>query len=217
MKSVILLKMRLWVFLTEIPLIILLLVCKNVNEGMEELFGLWPLMIALGALIVFLAVYFFRLVSVSWEEITDIGLFTRKDSSIIDAGKALVITLAPKGPIKLTLLGKVGEDALFDWTSEEDRDVEIALYRGNAYGGRRAAKRLLTYFGAAEGDIDAILGGEDVSIGYLYSAVRASTTGAGREIRIEINETLLANGTPLTKPSVKKSAPADAEAGGGAL
>ena len=66
MKSVILLKMRLWVFLTEIPLIILLLVCKNVNEGMDELFGLWPLMIALGALIVFLAVYFFRLVSVSW-------------------------------------------------------------------------------------------------------------------------------------------------------
>lgn len=199
MKSIILLKMRLWVFLVELPLTALLFVCWKMTDKVESLLGLWPLIIALAALIVFLALYFFRLVEISWEEIRDIGMFTRRDSAIINEGKALVIRMMPRGGIKLTLLGPVGEAALYDWTSDEDASSEIGMYRGNAYGGERAVRKLLTYFGAAEDDLDAILSEDGFRKDYAYATVSAAQTDEGREIRIDVNETLLANGTPVAK------------------
>ena len=204
MNNVILLKMRPWVFLTELPLMILLSVCWRYSPKVENLLGLWPLMIALMALIVFLAFYFFRLVEISWEQIRDIGLFTRRDSSTVNAGKTLSLTLLHNGKLRIALLGKVGEEALFDWTSKEDAESEIALYRGNAYGGASALKKLLGYFGAAAEDLGAILGEGDFCARYAYSSVTATTRDEGREVRIAIEETLLSNGTPVKKKTAPK-------------
>ena len=198
MKSVILLKMRPWVFLTELPIMVLLVICCRVNDDIDGLLKLYPLIIALAALIIFLAFYFFRLVEISWEEIRDIGLFTRRDEAVITRDTALVITLPKRGKMKLILLGDRGT-AAFDWMKPGEGSRELPIYRGNAYGGARAAARVLGYFGAAEGDIDAILKGGAVSFTYKYSAVSAKNSDDGREIRIDITETLSVTGVPMRR------------------
>lgn len=202
MNGVILFKMRPWVFLTELPLMVLLVVCWRLNDKVDTLMKLYPLIIALMALIIFLAFYFFRLVEVSWEEIHDIGLFTRRDDAIISEGVALSLLITKGGLIKLTLLGKSGA-AAFDWVKPTDKPHELAMYRGNVYGGERAASKLLRYFGA-EADVEPILGKGSFAREYKYSKITATSTDEGREIRIDITETLLANGTPLKKETQSK-------------
>lgn len=200
MKSVILFKMRLWVFLTELPPMILLMICIRNNGEAAGLFKLYPLIVALMALIIFLAFYFFRLVEVSWEEIHDIGLFTRRDDAVIRKDTALTLLVTPKGKIKLTLLGAL-ENAGFDWVKPTDKPHELAMYRGNVYGGDVAATKLLTYFGADEADLAKILGEGKFAAEYKYSGVEAESTDEGRLIRINVTETLTAAGTPMTKPA----------------
>ena len=196
-NGVILFKMQPWVFLTELPAMALLVVCWHFNDKVEGLLKLYPLMIALMALIIFLAFYFFRLAFISWEEIHDIGLFTRRDEAVISEGNSLKLTLTKKGQIKMLLLGDRGV-AGFDWMKPTDRH-ELPTYRGNAYGGARALKRILRYFGADEDSLEAILGNSKFEAEYAYSRVSAVSSDEGREIRIDITATLTANGTPIKK------------------
>lgn len=202
MKSVILFKMRLWVFLTELPPMILLMACIRNNSESAGLFKLYPLIAVLMALIIFLAFYFFRLVEVSWEEIRDIGLFTRKDDAVIAKDTALTLQLTKGSQVKLVLLG-APSNAAFDWVKPTDKPHELAMYRGNVYGGKKSATKLLCYFGIDEGDLEAILGEGEFEKEYAYSAISASNTDEGRYIRISITETLTREGTPLTKPESK--------------
>ena len=200
MKSVFLLKMRPWVYLTEIPLMILLVICWNTSELVGGLVGLWPLIIFLMAMIIFLSIYFFRLVEVSWEEIRDIGRFTKGDSAVINEGRTLNIKLLSRGRIKLTLMGHDGEYAGFDWMKPEDGEPQdIAMYRGNAYGGERAAKRLLLYFGADEADFAGIFGEGRCEREYEFASVVATGEDDGRLISIRINRTLTRDGVPIEK------------------
>ena len=192
--------MRLWVYLSEIPLMILLAVCWGVNDKVEGILKLYPLIIFLAAFIIFLAVYFFRMMEISWEEIRDIGLFSAKDDAMINKGKRLSITMLSRGRLKIELIGHDGEYAGFDWLKPEDGEPsDIALYRGNAYGGRGAVKRILSYFGADESDFDAILRGEGFSREYEYSGVESDTVDGCVHITVSINETLASTGVPITK------------------
>ena len=200
MRSVHLFKMRLWVYLIEIPLMFLLMVCWNMNDKVEGLLKLYPLMIALAAFIVFLAVYFFRVVEISWEEIRDIGLFSAKDDAVINKGKKLSIKLLSRGRIKLELIGHDGEYAGFDWMKPEDGEPsDIALYRGNAYGGKGALRKILTYFGADAEDASAILNGGKFAKNYEYSSVTSEKFEEYLEVTITINETLARTGVPIRK------------------
>lgn len=198
MNSVFLLKMRPWIYIIELPLMLLLVICWNMNSEVDGLLKLYPLIIALMALIIFLAVYLFRLVELSWEEIRDIGLFSRRDNAIVNKGKVLNLKLLSRGRIKITLIGNDGEYAGFDWLKpEEGEPSNIALYRGNAYGGKAAAKRILKYFGVAEDEMALVLGDEDFSAEYQYTSVSTSHPEDGLEINISINETLLNSGVPM--------------------
>lgn len=213
MKSVFLFKMRLWVFLTELPPMILLMACIRNNSEATGLFKLYPLIVVLMALIIFLAFYFFRLVEVSWEEIRDIGLFTRKDDAVIAKDTALTMLLSKGSQVKLVLLGAPA-NAAFDWVKPTDKPHELAMYRGNVYGGKKTATKLLTYFGIDESDLEAVLGEGEFEKKYAYSAVNATNTDEGRYIRINITETLTREGTPLkmTKAPSEVSG-SEAEAG----
>ena len=190
--------MRPWVYLVELPIMALLVVCWRMNDEVDGLLKLYPLIIALAALIIFLAFYFFRLVEISWEEIRDIGLFTRRDEAVINKGTALSITLPKRGKMKIILLGDRGA-AGFDWIKPGEKTHELPMYRGNAYGGAGAVAAILRYFGAGEGDIDTIIKGYAVSFTYKYSKVSAKDTEDGREIRIDITETLSVTGVPIKK------------------
>ena len=198
MNSVYLLKMRVWAFLIELPLMALLMVCWNVNDQVDELLKLYPLIIALAAGIIFMAVYLFRLVEISWEEIHDIGLFTRRDNGLISKGRVLELRLKAHGLVGITLMGHDGEYAGFDWMRPEDgKPVAIALYRGNAYGGKRAIAKLLRYFGADEAQAAGLVAMDITSAEFEYASAAASREDDSLLIRISINATLMANGTPV--------------------
>jgi hypothetical protein len=198
MNRIYLLKMRVWAFLIEVPLMALLMICWNVNDQVDELLKLYPLIIALAAGIIFLAVYLFRLVEVSWEEIRDIGLFTRRDSGLISKGRVLELRLKAHGLVGITLMGHDGEYAGFDWMRpDEGAPSDIALYRGNAYGGKGAIGKLLRYFGADDAEVAGLIAMDIIKADFEYASATACRENDSLLIKISINETLMANGTPV--------------------
>lgn len=193
MKRTYLLSVRLWVLWIELPVILLLLWAWNMNEATDGFIKLYPLIIFLMALIVFIPIYFFRIVEISYEEIRSIGWFSNRDSALINEGKTLKMKLLKGGKVKLYLVGHDDEYAGFDWLKPGDDDDcprDITLYRGVAFGGRGAVKSVLSYFGVSENDYDAILGEDKVSFEYENVSVTAETGEEGREVSIRVNVTL---------------------------
>lgn len=149
MKNVFLFCTRIWVYLTELPVIFLLLVAVRYNEGSKELFKLYPLIIFLSLAIIFIAVYFFRMITVNREEIRYHGLFSSKDSALITKGKTLRIAFLGKGSLRLELYGDAGESPAFEWMRQEDVvHREICVFRGTALGGAATVSKILDLFGA---------------------------------------------------------------------
>lgn len=193
MKRTYLLSIRLWVLWIELPVILLLLYAWNMNAEVDGFIKLYPLIIALMALIVFIPIYFFRLVEISYEEIRSVGWFSNRDSALVNEGKTLKMKLLRGGKVKLSLVGHDGEYAGFDWLKPDDDDDgprDITLYRGVSFGGAGDIKRVLSYFGASKDDFDAILGDGKVAFEYENVSVTAESDDEGREVSIRVNVTL---------------------------
>ena len=54
-------------YLTELPLIALLLICINYNSGVETVFKLYPLIFALTGGIIFIFIYLYRTIDISYD------------------------------------------------------------------------------------------------------------------------------------------------------
>lgn len=150
MKSIFLFCSKIWVYLTEIPLMIMLFIAIELNDESKDIFGYYPLIIFLSLAILFIAVYFFRVITVSTDEIKFHGLFSSRDREFIKKDRSLVISIKPHHTLRLELYGDAGEEPAFDWMRAEDvvhRD--ICLFRGNAVGGAKSALKILRYFGVS--------------------------------------------------------------------
>lgn len=191
MKKAYLLCIRLWVLWVEAPLAFLLYVAIRHNENVPGLLKLYPLMIIDVAAMMFALVFFFRLISVSYAEIKYIGLFTSRDSAIINAGKRLIITVERLGRVRFVLMGH-DEMAGFDWLKPEDEDerAEIALFRGKAYGGKGAVKRILRTYGVKSADLDKILGEGGFERSYTNVTVRTRELEEAHEVEIRFDKTV---------------------------
>ncbi len=191
MKSTYLSSVRAWVLWTELPLMLLLVISLNLNQNVGTLMKLYPLIIALIAGILFIPFYFFRLVSISYEEIRHIGYFTPRDSALINEGKVLRIKMLSRGRLKIYLIGHDGEYAGFDWLKPEDGEPsDITMFRGKAFGGRRAVCRVLSYFGVEKDDQELILTDDGFCRDYENVTVSTRHAEDGNEIDIRINVTL---------------------------
>ena len=191
MKSVYLFCSRLWVYLTEIPVMILLWVTLSYNSESEDVFKFYPLIVFLCAAIVFIFVYFFRVISLSYDEIRFHGLFSSKDSAFISEGKTLTLELSKAKTLRVMLFEDAGKEPAFEWMKAEDvihRD--ICVFRGKAIGGVGTAKKILRFYGVSADD------SASVSLnGYSYEDenVRISTgnDGESAEIKIKFKKTIL--------------------------
>ena len=161
MKSIYLLSTKLWVYLTELPILILLWVTISTNHLSEDVFGYYPLIIFLSLAVIFIMVYFFRMISISTDEIRYHGLFSSRDSAFIKENRTLLIKLSPGRNVKLELHGDAGVEPPFDWMRSEDAiHREICLFRGKVNGGASTAKRILKFFSLPEDKLDdAVLDG----------------------------------------------------------
>ena len=154
MKFVFLFCTKLRVYLTELPVILLLAVAIHYNDGSDALFKLYPLQIFLGLVILFILVYFFRAITITYDEIRYHGLFSSRDSAVINKDKTIIITMKPARRLTVELFGNDGQLPALDWLKDSDAPpVDIFLFRGKAVGGKRTVRSVLKYFGVPEEDI----------------------------------------------------------------
>ena len=158
MKKTFVSSTSLLMLLTEIPLIAVLVLAIIFNDRAGAFPKLYPLIIATSLGIVFIFIYLFKLIIISYEEIKIIGRFSSQDKAIINKGKTLILTLRERGRLIITLFGNDGERPAFDWTQGEDyTPVDINLFREKAEGGERSVRKILSYFEIPKVDVDAIL------------------------------------------------------------
>ena len=143
-------------FISLIPPIILLIVSICYNKSSTGLLKLYPLIIFSILAIAFIFAYFFRFITISTEEIRMHGLFTSKDSAIINERKSLIFTIIPRKRMRVTLYGNNGLPA-FNWAQGDNYvPIDIDLFREKAIGGQGAVKRVLRYFEVDDEDIDEL-------------------------------------------------------------
>lgn len=158
MKSIYLFGTRLLMYWVMLPVGALLGLCIAYNKHAENLFKFYPLIIASILGLIFIFIYFFRVIRISYDEIRYIGLFTSRDSAVINEGKTLIIERGRGKRLKVSLFGNDGVLADLDWLkSTGDAPRDISLFRGKAIGGERAVRKVLKFFAVGEDDIKEIL------------------------------------------------------------
>lgn len=190
MKRIYLFCSRLWVFWIEIPLAFLLAVSIYYNNFAEGFVKLYPMITVLIAAIIFVPIFFFRIIELSYSDIKYIGLFTSRDRAIINEGKLLKIKMLPRGKVRLLLIGH-DEIAGFDWLKPgEDEPNDITLFRGTTFGGKYNVKRILRYFGTDHAEFGNIFSKKQYRAEYEYATISTSHPDDGMEIDIRITTTI---------------------------
>ena len=190
MKSIYFLATKLKVYIIELPLIALLVFAIIYNKHSKELLKFYPLQIALSLGIVFIFIYFLRLVRLNTDEVRCIGLFSSKDRASLKKGRRLVLTLRKGRKLRIEVFAK-GEAPLLDWVNPEDyTDSEINVFRTKAVGGAGSAKKLLKYFDIPSDDFEEILNSESFEKEYEAINLTSKLSENGQEISLKFTETL---------------------------
>lgn len=179
-------------YLTEIPIMILFMIALRYNQESKEVMKLYPLLIFLAAAMIFIVVYFFRAISISFEEIRYHGLYSSRDHAEINEGKELIITLYEKRRIRLELFGNDGKPPELSWVKDDENytPIDIFLFRGKAIGGKRKIKSLLKYFGVEDTAIESIFNKENFSREYEYVSLMSESFEDKTVIRLKMKETV---------------------------
>ena len=173
MKKLYMLSTKLWVYLIELPLLLLLCIASQLNSITESLLKFYPLITVLIMGMFFIFIYFLRGASLSYEEIRTWGLFSTRDSALISKDKTLYITLRPRRKINLSLWGNDGTPA-FDWQTEEDLNQGLLRqFSCNVIGGKRRAKKILKFFTVEKEVLTALVQNEGEN--YENDAVSVTT------------------------------------------
>ncbi len=181
---------KLRMFLSEIPLSVLLTLSIIYNNEVDGLLKLWPLIIALSCFMIFIFIYFFRLISISTEEIRAHGLFSSKESRTIEKDKTIVLTVRSKNRLRVELFGKDSKP-MFDWIKEEDAEPEfVNLFSEKAVGGIGSVKKVLAYFGVDAKDCDRIFASEPFEKEYSLVKITTDTVNEEKKISIKLLQTV---------------------------
>lgn len=180
------------VYLIEIPFIILFIIALRNNKYSEEAMKLYPLLIFLGIAMLYILIYFFRAISISFARIQYHGLYSSRDSAEINEGKELILTLCEHHKIRVELFGNDGKPPELSWVKagEDYTPVDIFLFRGKAVGGKRTLKSILKYFGVDESDMDLVLSENRFQGEYEYVSLVSEINEEKRVVRLKMKETV---------------------------
>lgn len=190
MKSIYFFATKFRIYLIELPLIAMLVFAAIYNNRSKELFKFYPLIIALSLGIIFIFIYFLRLVRLNNVEVRCVGLFSSKDRVTLKKDRRLVLTLRKKKRLLIEVFG-IGEAPLLDWVDpNEYLDYEINVFRARAVGGKGQAKKLLKYFDIPKEDFEEILELESFEKEYESISLSAKVGEKGKEISLKFIETI---------------------------
>ena len=129
------------------------------------------------------------MIIISTEEIRTAGLFSSRDSAVIEKNTILKITLSKKRRINVELFGKrTAPD--FSWSKTDQTGEPIRIFHEKAIGDVRAIKRILRYFGISEDDTNAVLKKDNFYKEYNFFNLSLLCDGENRQIVIEFTETI---------------------------
>lgn len=190
MKKIFLFASNPWVYLIEIPPILLLILAIKFNSGVDTLMKLYPLIVLSSALIIFIAVYFFRGVVIGFDELKAIGPFSSRDKAIIAKDKSLVITILPKRRLRIELFGDGSDLAESCKWLQNDTSSNINLFRAKANGGKRCARRILKFFGVSQECFEKLIEKDGYTEDFGDITVSSDTQNEAKTVKIEFKNTL---------------------------
>ncbi len=153
MKSIYLFCTKPRVYLIEFPILAILWIAIKFNKFSENTFKFYPLIFVSAFFVIFTAVYFFRAISISNDEIRCLGVFSSKDNALIAENKTLVISLHPHFNMKLELYTDAAESPAFEWMKASDvAHRDVCVFRAGAVGTKRSAIKILEYFSVPKED-----------------------------------------------------------------
>lgn len=183
---------RAWVYLFEIPLVALFSIALRYHDRVQVVYKLFPLEIAVGAVILFLPVYFFRIALLTIDEVRTLGAFASRDRSIIKEGQTLVLTRMKKGKLRAELLAKE-EGPVFEWQKNDItyKPREYCVFRAAGYGGRASLIAALELYGVPANEAKRAVEEE----GFTWKSEEITLTSAksdeGYSVRITFLKTIL--------------------------
>lgn len=180
---------KIWFYLTEIPLGFALYVATYYNFSFGDPWRHVPLMAILFLTMVFIGIYFFRFITVSFEEVRYRGLFSSRDSAMINKDKTLIITMRRHCKLGIHLWGNDGRPPLYDALKGEG-SIDIYLFRGKTVGGKRTVRSLLRYFEIPDSDIELVLCEEKHSAETENISLTSEKIEDIREIRLKFKKTV---------------------------
>ncbi len=160
-------------FWVVIPMLAVMSVALRYNSQAEGLLKFYPLIIFLGACVIFTLVFFFRLVGMSFDEVRTIGLFSSRERVMINEGKTLALTALSKKKLCVELFGNDGVMAELDWlkTDEDGKIRDINLFRAKALGTKKTFSGILCFYGVPKTEIDRLLSSDGEYSDELISVI----------------------------------------------
>ena len=178
-------------FLSEVPVILLAALAISLNDTVETVPKLYPLIILSILFAVFIFLYFFRVIIITEECVRTVGLFSSRDSVILNEGKTLILTKKAHGNMGVAVFGNDGTPPSLDWAKNEEHELlDIFLYRERAVGADGAIRRVLTYFAVPSVDIDLLLSEKSFTKEYKSFIVSSEKKEDITEVKVKFTETL---------------------------
>ena len=141
---------------------------------------------------VFIVIFYFRVITISNQEIRIHGFFSSKDRAFINKGRTVKMTILKKRKIKFELFS-IEQKPAYDWMKTEDYiPQEICLFRATSAGGARSVKLALKFFGTDATDIEKLFADAPYENQLTYTTVFSNVNDDGlREISIRFDKTVL--------------------------
>ena len=178
-------------YLTELPLIALLIIAIRLNPQVETPGRLYPLIVTLSLGIILILVYLFRLVRISTEEVRSVGRFSSRDSAILNEGKTLIITVMPRSVLHIAVFGNDGTPPALDWAQNNEYEIpDIFLYRERAVGNARTAIKILEFFDISHADALSATGSESFTKEYDAISLISERRNELLEIKLKFKKTI---------------------------
>ena len=130
------------------------------------------------------------MITITHEEIKAVGLFSSKESVVINKDKTLVMTLSKRNKMVIRLRGNSGTPA-FSWAKPIDyKSQEIDLFREKAVGNARTIKKVLSYFEVPTEDINSLTNQHEFRKNYDSFIVSKSKEDNQITVSIKITNTI---------------------------
>lgn len=184
MKTIYLFCTKPWLFLTEVPVVALFWIAVKFNKYSDLPVKFYPLIFTSAFFIIFIMLYFFRAISISYDEIRCHGLFSSRDNALISENKTLTIALHPHSNLKLELYEDASKNPAFEWMKASDvMHRDVCIFRARAIGGKKSIQKILKFYTLPE---ESLADATTPGFTHESDAIKVTTVAENEVLKVNI-------------------------------